>query len=161
MITFVELVAQWVRTSYTKRSRGGQAATRRNGVPIAFRLPTDGTPIVHEVMMHESDDFAVHEEVHPRPPSSSDVEVRLVDGRLRVRLLPSVWGMPRRHRRPPAVFLHPGEWIRWQTNYRFVDTCTGEWSYRSDALNLSHGPVHPDTFLGLPTRLVDERTRLR
>jgi hypothetical protein len=69
--------------------------------------------------------------------------------------------MPRRRRRPPAVFLLPGEWVRWHVNYRFVDTCTGAWFYRTDTLNLAHGPVHPDAFLGQPTRLVDERARLR
>jgi hypothetical protein len=71
------------------------------------------------------------------------------------------FGMPRRWRRPPAVRLAPGEWLRWQINYRFIGSWGGEWAYRLDTLNLACGLVRADVFLGTPTRQVDERAYLR
>jgi hypothetical protein len=157
----METVAQWVRVLYTRRSRGAPAAAARNALPIAFRLPFDDVPVLHEVTMREREGFAIHEELNRRPPSGDEVRLRLADGRLRLELTPSSGGMPLRHRPAPVLSLRPGEWARWQVNYRFVERCTGAWWYRSDTLNLAHGPVHPDVFLGRPTRLVDERALLR
>lgn len=45
-------------------------------------------------------------------------------------------------------------------NYRFA-AHDGHWSYRLDTLNLAHGEVAANTFLGTPTRVVDERSGLR
>jgi hypothetical protein len=59
------------------------------------------------------------------------------------------------------VLLKPGEWVRWQINYRFVGCCTGDWSYRFETLSVAHGQVSVDTFLGEPTYVVDERGYLR
>ncbi|WP_218106513.1 hypothetical protein [Micromonospora pallida] len=69
--------------------------------------------------------------------------------------------MPRRHRRPPAVRLAPGRWLRWQVNYRFSSFCGGDWFYRLDTLNIAHGPAPVDLFLTEPHRVVDERAHLR
>lgn len=84
----------------------------------------------------------------------------VADGRLRVELVATPFGMPRRWRRPPAVWLRPGEWVRWQINYRFTDF-DGDWNYRLDTLNLAHGEVAANTFPGTPARVVDERSSLR
>lgn len=153
-------MAQWVRTSWTKTSRGGPAAARRNAAPIAFRLPAEVAPFVHEVLMREVDDFHPHATIRAEPPGR-DAGLRQVGERLRVHPVPSIWGMPRRDRRPPAVLLLPGEWVRWQINYRFVGMSGSDWSYRLDTLNLAYGQVPVDTFLGEPTYLVDERGWLR
>lgn len=64
----VDVIAQWVRTSWTKRSRGGQAATRRNAVPFGFLLPSVQSPLVHTVTAAERDAFEVRESVHYREP---------------------------------------------------------------------------------------------
>lgn len=80
-------------------------------------------------------------------------------GLLRVQLVANQYGCPR-HGQRPAVRLEPGQWIRWQINYRFVDCCTGEWYYRLDTLNLAHGATRPDVFLAAPDHLVDQRARL-
>ncbi|MER5689898.1 hypothetical protein [Streptomyces sp. NPDC002205] len=35
----MEITVQWVHTPWTKESRGGEAASRRNAAPIGFALP--------------------------------------------------------------------------------------------------------------------------
>ncbi|MET8363216.1 hypothetical protein ACFYPH_08545 [Micromonospora sp. NPDC005252] len=113
-------------------------------------------PLTHEVDLAEADGFEPRENL-VRAPYRSEVRLRLADGQLRVELLASAWGMPRRHRRPPAVRLAHGEWLRWQINYRFTGMNGGTWLYRLDTLNLAHGAVPVDTFLGDPPRSIDER----
>lgn len=159
----MEVVAQWVRTSWTKRSRGGDAAARRNAVPVAFRLPTTGAPLVHEVLMHEHEGFRPHGQTRGELPTADEVDLHQVDERLRVQLVPNAWMMPRSNRRPPAIYLRPGEWVRWQINYRSSGTCQcgQEWSYRLDTLSLAHGQIPTDAFLAQPTYTVDERASLR
>jgi hypothetical protein len=161
MIGFVDVVAQWVRTSWTKRSRGGPAATRRNAAPAGLMLPAARCPLVHEVLMDEAQDFELRTSLRDGQPDPEAVLVKEVDGRLRVELVVTPFGMPRRWRRPPAVWLSRGEWVRWQINYRFVGMYDGAWSYRLDTLNLAHGPTTVEIFTGVPTRHVDERAHLR
>nr|BFD80695.1 hypothetical protein StreXyl84_00960 [Streptomyces sp. Xyl84] len=35
----VDITAQWIKTSWTKQSRGGDAAARRNAAPVGSSLP--------------------------------------------------------------------------------------------------------------------------
>ncbi|MET7436670.1 hypothetical protein [Streptomyces sp. NPDC005568] len=110
--------------------------------------------------MQESDSFEPH--VHVRDLSAPGTIIREVDGLLRVNPPEvSTFAMPRRHRRPSAVRLAPGQWLQWQINHRFVDRCDGGWSYRLETFNIVYGPAAPDVFLGVPTRRVDERRALR
>jgi hypothetical protein len=113
--------------------------------------------------MREGDGFTPHASHRTELPGQSDLELATADGRLRVLPVASLWGMPRRDRRPPAVWLTPGQWLRWHINYRFPPRCTcGEqWSYRLDTFNIGYGPLPVDAFLGEPDRLVDERGFLR
>ncbi|WP_203900320.1 hypothetical protein [Virgisporangium aliadipatigenens] len=165
----MDAVTQWVRTSWTKASRGGPAAARRNAVPVGFVLPPLTGPAVHEVLMDEADGFTPRESLRDGPPTgvtgayTSAVRLSEADGRLRVELRATSWGAPRRRSRPPAVRLAPGEWVRWQVNYRFSWPAArgGAWSYRLDTLNLAYGPVAAEAFLGDPTHHVDERAALR
>jgi hypothetical protein len=159
----VEAVVQWVRTSWTKRSRGGAGATRRNAAPIAFPLPDQLSPFVHEVAMWEYEGFRPQRAVRTGLPDDGDpVLLREANGLLRVQLTVAEFGMPRRRRRPPAVRLARGEWVRWQVNYRFSHSCGGGWTYRLDTLNLFHGPAGSrDLFLGEPTYYVSELGSLR
>ncbi|MFF7705387.1 hypothetical protein [Streptomyces lydicus] len=64
--------------------------------------------------------------------------------------------------RPPAVRLAPGQWVRWQLNYRF-SSMTGmqDWSYWLDTFNIAYGPANADVFLSTPTVFVDEQGPLR
>lgn len=156
----MDAVVQLVRTSWTKRSRGGPEAARRNAAPTAFPLPADLSWALHEVAMEEFDSFEPRMQM--RDLSDPGTVLREADGLLRV-APPEVtrFAMPRRDRRPPAVRLAPGEWLQWQINYRFVGSCSGDWSYRLDTFNIVYGATAPDVFLGVPTRQVDERRSLR
>lgn len=66
-------------------------------------------------------------------------------------------GTPVRSRRPPAVRLARGQWLRWQINYRFAAFCCGDGHYRQDTLNLAYGRVSANVFQGPPSRRIDER----
>ena len=69
---------------------------------------------------------------------------------------------PARWTRPSPVRLQRGEWVRWQLNHRWVRPRDGGWNYEMTTLNLAYGGVSDlEVFLGEPTRLVDERARLR
>jgi hypothetical protein len=63
-------------------------------------------------------------------PGLVDVLLRRSDERLHVELVATPFGVPRRWRRPPAAWLRPGEWVRWQINYRFTSSWDGDWTYR-------------------------------
>lgn len=162
----MEVVIQWVQTSWTKQSRGGPLAAIRNLAPVGFVLPPATPPFVHEVRMCESEEFRPqHRSVGELSNAAKDDRVFLRvegDGRLRVQLALAPFGIPRRLRRPPAVRLTRGEWLRWQINYRFAGGTRGDqWTYRLDTLNIAHGAVATDRFMGVPARHVDERALLR
>lgn len=161
MLGRVEVVAQWVRTWWTKQSRSGEAATRRNALPVAFVLPEVTPPLVHTVVMKEwENDFQVQSSVLRTGPDKHEVTLREADGLLRVMLV-SAQSPGVIRRRPPAVRIQPGQWLRWQITYRRAGLLgRGPWYYRLDTLNLAYGQVKPDIFLETPTRHVDERTQL-
>ncbi|MEV8562036.1 hypothetical protein AB0478_37455 [Streptomyces sp. NPDC051917] len=157
----MEITVQWIRVSWTKQSRGGEAAARRNAASVGFTVPALPPPFAHVVRMHEQDSF------EPRDGQEDlrkiDVQLREADRRLRV--LPRVqplFAIPPRPRRPPAVRLAPGQWVRWQLNYRFSSAAgIRDWSYWMDTFNIAYGPVDADVFLSEPTVYVDERGPLR
>ncbi|OKJ06164.1 hypothetical protein [Kitasatospora sp. CB01950] len=157
----MEITVQWVRTSWTKQSRGGDAAARRNAAPVGFRMPPVPASSAHVVRMYEKDSFEPRETLEAR--RSLAVGLREADGRLRV--LPRVdplFGIPPRPRRPPAVRLQPGQWVRWQLNYRFSSAAgVRGWSYWMDTFNVAYGPVDADIFLSTPTVYIDERGPVR
>ncbi|MER5890593.1 hypothetical protein ABT160_42775 [Streptomyces sp. NPDC001941] len=160
----MDTVIQWVRTSWTKRSRGGPEASRRNAAPTAFPLPLLAPPYVHEVLLREADGFQprfVTREGLPDSVADIGVVLREDGGKLRVQPAVTPFGLPRRWRRPPAVRLARGEWLRWQVNYRFTGTHGGEWTYRLDTLNIAYGTAAADLFLGTPTRSFSELAALR
>ncbi|MEU1607124.1 hypothetical protein [Micromonospora matsumotoense] len=157
----MDIIAQWVRVSWTKQSRGGHHAARRNALPTAFALPEHRAPLTHEVTMHERDEFQPLTTLHHAEPLGDAVHLRYAEDQVRIELVPTAWGMPRRHRRPPAVRLARGHWLRWQINYRFTGRCTGDWFYRLDTLNIANGPVPVDVLLTEPHQVIDERAHLR
>jgi hypothetical protein len=157
----VDVTVQWVHISWTKQSRGGVAATRRNAVPIGFAVPDASMPFAHLVTMSERQGFQPNETI--TDVASVDVSLREADGRLRVQPhISPLYALPPRPRRPPAVWLAPGQWVRWHLNYRFSSASGMQnWSYWMDTFNIAYGPVEADVFLGTPTRLVDERGPVR
>ncbi|MFJ8803036.1 hypothetical protein [Streptomyces sp. NPDC102487] len=158
----MEITVQWIRTSWTKESRGGEAASRRNATPIGFALPPAETATsAHVIRMHERDGFKPY--VTQEDCGKVDVPLREAAGRLRVfpRVQP-LFALPPRPRRPPAVRLDPGQWVRWQLNYRFSSALgIRGWSYWLDTFNIAYGPVNTDVFLSAPTVFIDEQGPLR
>ncbi|WP_086843915.1 hypothetical protein [Amycolatopsis kentuckyensis] len=154
----MDVVAQRVRTTWTKRSRGGPSASVRNRVPIAFPLPAGAE--LHEVNVDESTGFSPRFAM--RPITDLDgVTLREAEGGLSVLVVPSPWGMPKRNRPRSPVRLEPGEWLRWQINLRFGPACScgSDWSYRLETLNVAYGG--PADFTGKPNRSVIELGNLR
>lgn len=152
----MDITVQWVKTSWTKKSRGGDAAARRNAAPAGFPLVRVPSDFAHTVRMVEDDGFE---------PRSSHVRLREVGvhlrnegDRLRVHArVEPLFGLPPRPRRPPAVRLLPGQWVRRQLNYRFSSAAgVRDWSYWLDTFNVAYGPVDRDVFLSEPTVVVDE-----
>ncbi|MFF1508107.1 hypothetical protein [Streptomyces sp. NPDC058326] len=155
------ITVQWVKTSWTKESRGGEAAALRNAAPAGFPLPGTLAEFGHFVHMSEDDGFLPHESGKAR--REIDVSLKEEGGRLRV--LPRVhplYGLPPRRRRPPAVRLEPGQWVRWQLNYRFSSAMgIRGWSYWLNTFNIAYGPVDREVFLSEPTFLIDESGPVR
>ncbi|MFB7225594.1 hypothetical protein [Streptomyces sp. NPDC056227] len=157
----MEITVQWIRTTWTKESRGGDPAARRNAAPVGFALPHEAAPLAHVIRMHEHDGFEPHDSREIL--SKVDVQLRETDDRLRVfpRVQP-MFALPPRKRRPPAVRLVPGQWVRWQLNYRFSSALgIRGWTYWLDTFNIAYGPVNDDVFLSAPTVFIDERGSLR
>lgn len=143
-ITSVDIVAQWVRVSWTKRSRGGSAAALRNAVPVAFPLPEIVAPLTHGVVVREWENFEPKSSAQHPTPDKSHVSLRQEDDRLRVALLVYRYGVTeqRLRRRPPTVRLTDGDRLRWQINYRFIRASYGgEWIYQLDSGNVSSSPT--------------------
>jgi hypothetical protein len=161
-----DFVVQHACVTWTKASRGGAGAARRNAVAHGYALgqPAPGGRGVHHVRLDERAGFAAVAEWTPLPGPDRwrDHELRLrVDGdALLVRLEPGAYGMPRRDCRPPAVRLAAGEWLRWQVNARLHGDVSGWW-YRHDIYGVARAPYDAGVFLGTPTRDVDELAYLR
>lgn len=155
-VSFLEITVQWIRTSWTKQSRGGETAARRNAAPIGLAVPLGWASSVHAVRMHEGDGFEPQESQEQL--RSANISLRETEGRLRV--LPRVeplFGLPPRPRRPPSVHLLPGQWVRWQLNYRFSSAAgVRDWSYWLDTFNVAYGPADANLFLSAPTVFVNE-----
>jgi hypothetical protein len=159
----MDVAVHWVRTYWTRRSRGAPGAIRRSALPEAFPLPDAAPPFVHEVRMSERDDFTPHSTVTNGLPSSTEVELTEANGLLHVLLvaqhapewasngLDLAW-------RPAAVPLRPRQALRWQINHRF--RAERGWYYRLDTLNVSYGKSSAEVFLHPPTRRIDERAQL-
>jgi hypothetical protein len=167
----VDVAVQWVITSWTKQSRGGAAAARRNAAATGFLLPLEnGRPLVHEVRMDEASGFAPEEAVRVGDPRvrqgwfGTGLALAVEeDGRLRVAIAAAARAQPLHRARPPAVRLEAGRWLRWQVNYRLSWPMSrgGRWAYRLETINVAYGPWAETVFLGTPDVLVDQRGFLR
>ncbi|ANZ36178.1 hypothetical protein BBK82_08990 [Lentzea guizhouensis] len=160
----MDVVVQVVRISWTRLSRGGDTAALRNAAPVGFPLHGNGFGVT-EVRLHESGAF-VPEWGPVRSDDRGevrDLSLKEEDGRLRVLVRDNPFYAPRRDRRPPAVRIPRGEWVRWQINHRFGGcACGSEWVYELVTMNVAYGVVRdPGVFLGEPTKFVDERAWLR
>jgi len=124
-------------------------------------LPDVTLPVTHEITFDERSLFVPRVLVRHGEPAEAEVELTEADGMLRVFLTATGFGIPNRWRRPPAVRLAAGQWLRWQINYRLAGPCCGEGTYQQDTLNLAYGKVSANVFQGTPSHHRDERAHLR
>ncbi|WP_063798897.1 hypothetical protein [Nocardia sp. NRRL S-836] len=163
----MDAVVQVVRTSWTKSSRGGNEAAVRNSAPVGFPLGGTG-PGVTEVRLREENGFAPEwgsvraDFWDANRWTVGDLSLKEQDGRLRVFVDDDKHYAPRRRRRPTAVRIRAGEWVRWQINHRYAGcACGSQWRYSLVTVNVAYGVRDVGVFLGEPTKLVDERAWLR
>lgn len=145
----MDFALQVVEITWTKHSRGGKAAARRNSAPVAFPLPDDAPPFVHKVWMREWEDFVPHHKVSREPPRN----VRVEEVREGLRL---DFG-----NRPPLV-IRPNRFLRRQETFltgRGCSCCGTPW-YNQSTLNIIYGKVRAESFLHEPARLLDDRALL-
>ncbi|MEU4694577.1 hypothetical protein [Actinoplanes sp. NPDC023714] len=151
----MDVVTQWIRTTWTNRSRGGPPAARRE----AFPLTEEGTPLLHEIDMSEQDDFNPISSVRRELPNPDRVAIHEAGRLLSIELRPEPGTAPARWQRGSMVLLRPGQWLRWRIDYRI--THAGGETYRLDTLNLAYRPdAAAAAFAGVPARFLDERTQL-
>lgn len=149
------LVVQEVTVNWTKASRGGAAARVRNACPVAFPL-AEGA-LWHGLTMDEERGFAPTAVFADYLPDRvlAQLNVEADDRRLTLHPRMDPVGMPTRHRRPPRRSLDPGQWIRWQVNYRL--SADHGWSYRLITWNVGlRGSWASGLFLGEPDVTVAE-----
>lgn len=123
---------------------------------MGFQLPHVPSGFAHFIQMSEADGF----EPCVGRKDMGEIGVSLRDEGDRLRVMARVeplFGLPPRPRRPPAVRLGPGQWVRWQLNYRFTSALgIRGWSYWLDTFNIAYGPVDRDVFLSDPSVCIDE-----
>ncbi|WP_176611682.1 hypothetical protein [Actinomadura sp. WMMB 499] len=139
----MDFALQLIETTWSKQSRGGKAAARRNSVPAAFPLPDDAPPFVHTVKMMEWDDFRPRAWVERELPRGIGAEEE--PGGLRVDF-----------GNRPALVLRPGRSLRRQWTYR-TGGCCGPKQYVLCTLNVIYGKVRAESFLHEPSRYLDDR----
>jgi hypothetical protein len=144
------LIVQSITTTWTRRSSGGPAATRRSGVPKALPLPIEAAfaappaTILHSVNYHEQDLFA--QPSHSRLKTLPGLAVRRVNelaiypqpGAIRVAAEWSRFmGAPQRHPVPNLLLLEPDTWGRVSFNLR-TGGDDAPWTYTSYVINIGY-----------------------
>lgn len=148
------ILVQHITSSWSKASRGGPPAARRNAVPEALPLPTEAagkrgdTLIQHTVSYGEDNDFAspLHDSLTAGGAGVirvGCVRVEPLAGAARVAFEydPRAAGMPPRDTHPRAAAktgfeLGAGEWGRVLYNGRFSSD-EGGWWYRKTVVNVA------------------------
>jgi hypothetical protein len=168
---------QEIRTIWSKASRGGAAAARRNAVPEAALFPPAGSPsapaIVRQRQVYgEANDFAEPLESEAVESTSDSISIGCVTigvsaGRVTVAYEYDYrcGGLPPRHSRPGAggrdeLAVEPGRWVRVRYNGRFSGDV---WWYEKVVVNvgLFERPA-PDMFVSTePAEEISRMAELR
>jgi hypothetical protein len=140
-----QVVIQHITTVWTKQSRGGIAARQRNSVPSAFTIPAHGGG--EPFMLHRLT-FAEHVGFNPQSSiltANNFSELKLVDlsysisdGTQAVRFHRDGDNAAKGSPRPSsdAFVLEEQNWGRIVYNGRYIDRCTGNWSYEKHVYNI-------------------------
>lgn len=148
------IVIQRVRATWSKASRGGEGARRRNALPHALPLPPDcrdASFCVHHVRFSEDSDFKRRDSLTEGKSladlgigdlvfdfDSDSLDVQLLRNPLNAamadRLYPDESGNIVRS--VDAFSLAAGQWGRLRYNGRYTDADTGDWSYEQTVYNI-------------------------
>lgn len=98
----VDVIAQRVRTKWSKRSRGSPGAAIRNAVATSFPLPSGQPPLFHDITVNDDDAFTHVRACSERLRHPHTFGLRLVRDTLLVQV-PNGFGVPVRAHRPTAI----------------------------------------------------------
>ena len=140
------VIIQRVRCSWTKASRGGEAARIRNALPRQLSLPLEAfaAPVaLHRVDFVEAKDFEPQEAVQRFAELSEvrliDLSLRVIGEKLEAKHLRKADNVAVRHRPYPfigGVEVEHGQWAELRANGRYVDNDTGHWRYDATTYNV-------------------------
>jgi hypothetical protein len=142
------VVVQRVLTSWTKASRGGEGATRRNAVPEAVTLPLSNvklagrTGLLHEVGYNEYYDFARKDAPLRMDPPLSKLVVGCVTINLERDTVTASFryswqcGAPDRGWIQKTLHIAENEWGQMVYNGRLVYGDGGQWHYEKSVVNV-------------------------
>jgi hypothetical protein len=168
-----QVIIQSICTTWTKTSRGGTGATRRNSTPDAYTLPDSALHIsnavflLHTVNYREQNDFqqpgeTVEQKERSNPFRYNCLKLSLTEDILDVTL---EWerseGAPKRHAFPRTGFcVQNGQWGRVLYNLRAA--WEGNWVYKKHVLNIGLFPRSaPGIFLeGVPVHIYRDMAQL-
>lgn len=155
-------VIQIIKTSWTKKHRGGDSAAKRNTVPEAlnvpfFEHPGQGTLLEHRVTFNEWESFVKHEKTEvltPKKPLTLEaIRVQITENGTEITYRYDGYrvGAPNRTDYPRNFVVKLGEWLHIKYNGRFA--WEGAWSYRKVVINVAVlEKANPDIFVGSPTK---------
>jgi hypothetical protein len=140
------IIIQRVRCTWTKASRGGEAARIRNSLPRQLMLPLEAfaAPVtLHRVEFSEPSNFKSQEIVQRFAELAEvqliDLSLRVIGEKLEAKHLRRADNAAIRHRPYPflgGVHIADGEWAELRANGRYVDYHTGNWWYDSTTYNV-------------------------
>jgi hypothetical protein len=170
------IAIQEINVIWTKRSRGGSAAQRRNAVPEALALAIPTLPaempfalVREQFIFNEAKDFTQQHfpaDVEAFPAKKQlkmgCVEIILRDGRLDAIYTYTTYcaGAPRRDLHPrTALQLEAGQWGQLMYNGRF--SFEEDWNYRKTVLNIAYGEMfNSDIFFTPPKHVFKDLANL-
>ena len=141
-----KLVVQHLLVSWTKKSRGGEAATLRSAVPAKYVLPSigaDGKVDVHLLRCTEESGFKVGSQFQQRrfklPFWLDPVKLDGLGSNLLISLERGMkpYGIPNRHY-DLEFEIQLENWCQILLNRRLVDYDTGEWFYEKEVFNIAY-----------------------
>ncbi len=150
------LIIQHILVHWTKSSRGGAEATKRNAVPNALPISltqTSETGLLQYICYREETQFTAKESTtlllleRNYTIGATIISPTNTDGAL-VKFRWSYWtsGAPERLNNRKDLTLVPGEWCQVLWNGRFTDGDTGQWWYEKHVVNIAVGDISRQLF---------------
>lgn len=155
------LVVQHIGTIWSKASRGGEEARRRNASPHALPLPLEVASkegLLHFVFFNEHDNFVPHETSQSlasltAPLRQGCVTIQRDEGgtcQVAFRWTNGKGGAPERSHCRRNLTLPSGQWCQVLWNGRFTDPDSGRWWYEKHVVNVGWGEFTRQHFRLIP-----------